>query len=53
MNKGGIAICDRYPQTQFKGIYDGPKIQAMKLYENTSFGKFFIKMEEKNIRKVE
>lgn len=53
VNKGGIAICDRYPQTQFKGIYDGPKIQAMKLYENTSFGKFFIKMEEKNIRKVE
>lgn len=26
--KGGIAIFDRYPQVQFEGIYDGPKISA-------------------------
>lgn len=25
---GGIAIFDRYPQVQFEGIYDGPKISA-------------------------
>lgn len=52
VDRGGIAICDRYPQTQFKGIYDGPKIQALKLNNNTGFGKFFIKMEEKNIERV-
>lgn len=52
VKKGGIAICDRYPQVQFKGIYDGPKIQALKLYDETTFGKFFIKMEEKNITEV-
>jgi thymidylate kinase len=26
--KGGVAIFDRYPQVQFEGIYDGPKISA-------------------------
>ncbi|WP_280770897.1 hypothetical protein [Salipaludibacillus daqingensis] len=25
--KGGIVIFDRFPQVQFKGIYDGPKIR--------------------------
>lgn len=49
VKRGGIAICDRYPQTQFKGIYDGPKIQALRLYDETVLGKFFIKMEEKNL----
>ena len=26
MKKGGIPLFDRFPQTQFEGIYDGPKI---------------------------
>lgn len=29
--KGGIALFDRYPQTQFLGINDGPKIREMLL----------------------
>ena len=28
-NKGGFALFDRYPQTQFLGINDGPKIRHM------------------------
>lgn len=27
-HKGGIPLFDRFPQTQFEGIYDGPKIVA-------------------------
>lgn len=30
VDKGGIAICDRYPQMQFAGISDGPKIRKLK-----------------------
>ena len=26
IDKGGIALFDRYPQDQFEGVYDGPKI---------------------------
>lgn len=52
INKGGIAICDRYPQTQFKGIYDGPKIQALGLCDQTAFGKFLIEKEEQNIQEA-
>lgn len=53
INKGGIAVCDRYPQTQFKGIYDGPKIQALGLYDKTALGRLFARMEGKNIREAE
>lgn len=28
ISKGGIALFDRFPQNQFVGIYDGPKIAA-------------------------
>lgn len=52
INNGGIAICDRYPQTQFKGIYDGPKIQAFGLYDKTALGRLFMRIEEKNIYDV-
>ncbi len=53
VNKGGVAICDRYPQTQYKGIYDGPKIRAFGLCDQTVLGKFLVRMEEKNIQEVE
>lgn len=53
VRRGGIAICDRYPQTQFKGIYDGPKIRALQLCGDTAWGRAFMYMEEKNIAKVE
>lgn len=50
--KGGIAICDRYPQTQFKGIYDGPKIQSMGLCDQTILGEFLMRKEGENIREA-
>lgn len=53
VRKGGIAVCDRYPQTQFKGIYDGPKIRTLQLCNDTVLGRAFIKIEEKNLAKVE
>ncbi len=28
MRKGGIALFDRFPQNQFEGLYDGPKIRC-------------------------
>ena len=49
VGKGGIAICDRYPQAQVKGIYDGPKIQALHLCNDTVIGKLLAHIEEKNI----
>ncbi len=52
INKGGIAICDRYPQTQFKGIYDGPKIQALGLDKQIVLGKFLREKEERNIQEA-
>ncbi|MBD5448757.1 MAG: hypothetical protein HDR28_01080 [Lachnospiraceae bacterium] len=53
IRRGGIAVCDRYPQTQFKGIYDGPKIQALQLCNDSAWGRVFMRREEKNIAKVE
>lgn len=53
IRRGGIAVCDRYPQTQFKGIYDGPKIQALQLCNDRAWGRVFVRREEKNIAKVE
>ncbi len=29
MRKGGIAIFDRFPQMQFAGVYDGPKLDGV------------------------
>lgn len=53
VRRGGIAICDRYPQTQFQGIYDGPKIQNMQLCDHVGFKGLLANMEVKNIAKVE
>lgn len=39
--KGGIPLFDRFPQIQFQGIYDGPKIAY--LYEQNGFDYWFIK----------
>ena len=53
--KGGIAIFDRFPQNQFPGIYDGPKIRA--LYSNVRFFKGFVlylaKKEESKINHIQ
>ena len=38
MEKGGIPLFDRFPQTQFEGIYDGPKIGDYYRQSGLDFG---------------
>lgn len=57
-NKGGIALYDRYPQTHFPGINDGPKIRSKLLPKTTNhILKMILKLlancEEANLRKAE
>lgn len=56
-NKGGIALFDRYPQTQFLGINDGPKIRPMMKKTKNKFLQMimslFAKSEENSLIKAE
>lgn len=51
---GGIAVLDRFPQLQFKGVNDGPKIESNieKAYFPDFLIKRIIKREEENIEKA-
>lgn len=51
IDKGGIAIIDRYPQNQYKGMNDGPKIEMLikKQYIPNFLLRKVIQIEEKNI----
>jgi hypothetical protein len=49
--QGGICLFDRYPQNQFLGINDGPKIRKSYGDINSSMIKRLINKEEENIRK--
>lgn len=50
IQNGGIALYDRFPQTQFKGIYDGPKIAIyFSSYMNKASVSHYAKEEERNI----
>lgn len=49
--KGAIAILDRFPQNQFAGIYDGPKIAARYPTAKNPFVVLNAKSEEKAIVK--
>ena len=40
--RGGIPLFDRFPQTQFEGIYDGPKIANQ--YRNTGLDYILVKL---------
>ena len=55
VRRGGIALFDRFPQDQFPGIFDGPKINA--LYgKSKHLGFLFRRLarrEERNIRKMQ
>ncbi len=47
-NMGGIAIVDRYPQVQIKGIYDGPKVETVLTdFKNSIIKNYLIKSEMK------
>lgn len=56
-DKGGIALFDRYPQTQFLGINDGPKIRHMMSKTKSKYlhfvMSFFAKSEENTLKEAE
>lgn len=52
MKKGGIALYDRFPQDQFPGLYDGPKI-AVRDMKCRLFAKLQASREERAIRKAQ
>lgn len=55
LKKGGIPLFDRFPQTQYDGIYDGPKIAES--YRESGLDYYVIKkmaaIERKYIKKIE
>lgn len=55
MKKGGIPLYDRFPQTQFEGIYDGPKINHYCHLRGVSFGivRWMAKREQHYIEKIQ
>lgn len=58
VDKGGIALFDRFPQTQYEGIFDGPKVRKLFLKKTTNpIFKHIIsshaKREEKNLIKTQ
>lgn len=56
VDHGAIAICDRYPQIQFEGINDGPKIRNLKKRTSNDLVQRYLdwqaKKEEADIRKT-
>jgi len=55
MKKGGIPLYDRFPQAQFEGIYDGPKINHYCQQRGISFGivRWMAKREQHYIEKIQ
>lgn len=55
ITKGGIAIFDRFPQNQFSGIYDGPKLVALYGDGTRASGivGYFAKKESNYINKIQ
>lgn len=53
MNKGAIALYDRFPQIQFEGMYDGPKISSRCFGCKSSFVKLMSKLEFNALKKAQ
>lgn len=55
MKKGGIPLYDRFPQAQFEGIYDGPKINHYCQQRGLNFGilRWMAKRERHYIEKIQ
>ena len=55
MKKGGIPLFDRFPQTQFEGIYDGPKINHYCQQKGINFGivKWMARKEQGYIDRIQ
>lgn len=52
VKKGGIALFDRFPQNQFEGMYDGPKIRS-RYPDGGIFVRSQARREERAIRKAQ
>ena len=55
MKKGGIPLYDRFPQIQFEGIYDGPKINHYCQQKGINFGivKRMARKERQYLEKIQ
>ena len=55
MKKGGIPLYDRFPQVQFEGIYDGPKINHYCQQKGISNGivKWMARREQRYLEKIQ
>ena len=55
MKKGGIPLFDRFPQTQFEGIYDGPKINHYCHQKGINLGivRWMAKREQHYLEKIQ
>ena len=53
--KGAIPLFDRFPQNQFEGIYDGPKIAETYRANGLDYGlvKYMAKREQRYIEKIQ
>lgn len=53
--KGGVALFDRFPQVQFEGIYDGPKIDDYRRKTGLDylFVKYLAKRERSYLEKIQ
>ena len=55
MKKGGIPLYDRFPQAQFEGIYDGPKINHYCQQRGIDYGivRWMAQKEQHYIKKIQ
>lgn len=53
IKNGAIALFDRFPQNQFEGLYDGPKVRVRALNRNSIHTKIMAHIEERAIRKAQ
>ena len=55
LKKGGIPLYDRFPQTQYEGIYDGPKIAESYRESGLDYSmiKIMAKIERRYIEKIQ
>lgn len=54
VSRGGIALFDRYPQDQYEGVYDGPKVATSYINKGRSNAivKYLYKLEKQYIKRA-
>ena len=53
VKKGAIALFDRFPQNQFAGLYDGPKIRSRTINQKSLYARMMARSEERAIQKAQ